>query len=292
MRELGLLAVDLETTGLEPATDHILSVGAIGVDGLTVRFATAYGCLVNAGVDVGQSAVIHQLTDDEVAADGIDLPDALDRLFDALAGRVLLATTPASRSASSPPPSGRSTASTSTSRASTRCALPCGQWVRTSRAGQMRFGCGGCGRGRVSPATGARRAHRRAGLRRALSGPRAGARRGHTRVAATRLRAQTRPADDTVGIWHSRWLKWPTVCRPRLLNISPRPSPARSLGTASSLRAWQQEALTQYETDQPATSSASLPRAQARRPSRCGWPARCCRPARCVGSSWSRRRST
>jgi len=90
VRELGLLAVDLETTGLEPATDHILSIGAIGVDGLTVRFASAFGCLVNAGVDVGQSAVIHQLTDDEVAA-GIDLPDALDRLFDALAGRVLLA---------------------------------------------------------------------------------------------------------------------------------------------------------------------------------------------------------
>ena len=88
--ELALLAVDFETTGLTPAADHILSVGMIDVTGLSIPLGTATNFYVNPGHEVGQSAVIHQITDDELA-DAIPSAEALDRVFERLTGRVLLA---------------------------------------------------------------------------------------------------------------------------------------------------------------------------------------------------------
>lgn len=88
--EVALLAIDFETTGLTPGTDHVLSVGMIDVDGLSIPLGTATNFYVNPGRDVGQSAVIHQITDDELA-DAIPTEEAVDRVFDRLAGRVLLA---------------------------------------------------------------------------------------------------------------------------------------------------------------------------------------------------------
>ena len=87
---LRLLAVDLETTGLEPARDHILSIGFVPVDGLRIVLSGARQLVVRSDAEVGQSAVIHGLTDDAVAA-GVPLADALAALLAALAGRVLLA---------------------------------------------------------------------------------------------------------------------------------------------------------------------------------------------------------
>lgn len=89
--EIPLLAVDFETTGLSPGTDHVISVGMVDVDGLRIPLGSATNFLVNPGVGVGQSAIIHQLTDDELLADGATSEEALDRVFDRLTGRVLLA---------------------------------------------------------------------------------------------------------------------------------------------------------------------------------------------------------
>ena len=87
---LRLLAVDLETTGMEPARDHILSIGFVPVDGLRIVLSGARQLVVRSDAEVGQSAVIHGLTDDAVAA-GVPLADALAALLAALGGRVLLA---------------------------------------------------------------------------------------------------------------------------------------------------------------------------------------------------------
>ena len=85
-----LLAIDLETTGLDTARDHVLSVGFVPVDGLAVRLSGARRLVIRAGVDVGQSATFHGLTDD-VIAEGIAPQEALEETLAALAGRVLLA---------------------------------------------------------------------------------------------------------------------------------------------------------------------------------------------------------
>lgn len=88
--EIPLLAIDFETTGLVPGTDHVLSVGMVDVTGLRIPLGSAENFLVNPGQEVGQSAVIHQITDDELA-NGCTSEEALDRIFDRLAGKVLLA---------------------------------------------------------------------------------------------------------------------------------------------------------------------------------------------------------
>lgn len=91
LTELPLLALDLETTGLDPSTDHIISVGMVDVDGLRIPLGTMEHFLIDPGRGVGQSAVIHMLTDDELLAHGIPTEQALDRVFSRLAGKVLLA---------------------------------------------------------------------------------------------------------------------------------------------------------------------------------------------------------
>ncbi|AQP43911.1 hypothetical protein RPIT_03020 [Tessaracoccus flavus] len=90
-RRSPLLAVDFETTGLTPGVDHVISVGMVDVDGFRIPLGTATNFLVDPGVGVGQSAIIHQLTDDELLAKGATPEEALDRVFGRLAGRILLA---------------------------------------------------------------------------------------------------------------------------------------------------------------------------------------------------------
>ena len=94
--EIPLLAVDVETTGLDPRRDRVLAVGFVPVDGARIVLGGAGSMLVRADVSggdddgVGQSATVHGITDDSLIG-GMEVADVLDRLFDAAAGRVLLA---------------------------------------------------------------------------------------------------------------------------------------------------------------------------------------------------------
>lgn len=87
------LAVDIETTGLDPQKHTILSIGCVPVDAGRIEFADARGYVLrddSNGEGVGQSAVIHHLTDDAIAA-GEEPATVLDEVFAALAGRAMLA---------------------------------------------------------------------------------------------------------------------------------------------------------------------------------------------------------
>lgn len=85
-----LLAIDLETTGLDPATDRILSIGFVPVDGDTIRLSGAQHMVVRADGEVGESATFHGITDDALTA-GVPLREALAATLEALRGRALLA---------------------------------------------------------------------------------------------------------------------------------------------------------------------------------------------------------
>ena len=94
--EAKLLAVDVETTGLKPGKDRLLSIGWVPVNGRFIDLSGAGHVIVHAeetgdsgGGTVGQSATIHGLTDDQLAA-GIPAEKALEELLDALRGRVML----------------------------------------------------------------------------------------------------------------------------------------------------------------------------------------------------------
>lgn len=92
LTELDLLAVDVETTGLKPQQHQLVSIGWVPINrGIIDLSGAGYVILRGSeGFTVGPSAVIHQLTDDELAA-GIDHETALTQLLQALQGRVLLA---------------------------------------------------------------------------------------------------------------------------------------------------------------------------------------------------------
>lgn len=88
--DLNLLAIDLETTGLDTASDQVLSVGFVPVDGHEIILGGARHIIIRSGTEVGQSAVLHHLTDDMIAA-GVPMVDVLTEVLAALKGRVLLA---------------------------------------------------------------------------------------------------------------------------------------------------------------------------------------------------------
>lgn len=85
-----LLAVDVETTGLDADSDRVVAVGWVPVDGLGIDLAGARRRVVATRREVGESATVHGLTDDTVAAGRIPI-HVLEELLGVLAGRVLLA---------------------------------------------------------------------------------------------------------------------------------------------------------------------------------------------------------
>ena len=90
-RNVDLLAIDLETTGLDVAKDLILSVGYVTLKGNRIELGTARHRVVRIDRSIPEaSAVIHQITDDQ-SAGGLELEDVLTELLEVLAGKVLLA---------------------------------------------------------------------------------------------------------------------------------------------------------------------------------------------------------
>jgi DNA polymerase-3 subunit epsilon len=90
-RDAQYVAVDLETTGLDPRRDQILSIGWVRLDGARIRLNSAHHRLLRVAGDIpADSAVIHQITDDQ-SARGLELAATLPELLADLAGRVLIA---------------------------------------------------------------------------------------------------------------------------------------------------------------------------------------------------------
>ena len=82
---LDFLVVDVETTGLNPRRDHVLELGWVPVTRGEVVLDGARGTLVRppAGAVVGESAVLHGITDDDLAAAPglVDLVPSCARLY-------------------------------------------------------------------------------------------------------------------------------------------------------------------------------------------------------------------
>ena len=88
-RRTRFLALDIETTGLDPKSDAMLSVGWVGIANGQVLLETAETWLVKPDTDVGQSAAVHGLTD-TLVGEGLPESVVLQKVVTALKGRVLL----------------------------------------------------------------------------------------------------------------------------------------------------------------------------------------------------------
>ena len=86
-----IVALDLETTGLDPRKDDILSVGLVEIRNHSVKLSTAWHEIVSVDRDIPEeSAVIHQITDDHAAMTGKPLDEVLPEILRRLAGKVML----------------------------------------------------------------------------------------------------------------------------------------------------------------------------------------------------------
>lgn len=90
--ELEMVAMDFETTGLDPARDYIIAVGWVLLRGDRIVMASAREIRVRAAAaeGVGQSAVIHGITDSDLDDAETD-EDMLAQLLPELAGRAVIA---------------------------------------------------------------------------------------------------------------------------------------------------------------------------------------------------------
>lgn len=84
-----LVSLDIETTGLDPASADMLSVGWVIVRNGKVDLETAVSHIVRSSSGVGASASVHGLTDTVVGA-GLDWGVVLDKIVGVLTGRVLV----------------------------------------------------------------------------------------------------------------------------------------------------------------------------------------------------------
>ena len=83
------VCLDIETTGLDPETADLLSVGWVIIRNGRVDLSTCETHLIRPDGDVGRSAAVHGLTDTQVSR-GEDLELVFSRIVKALTGRVLL----------------------------------------------------------------------------------------------------------------------------------------------------------------------------------------------------------
>lgn len=86
-----LMAIDLETDGLNSKSDMILEAGMVAMDGRRIHSASAQRVRFRADADLNPDAVvIHRITDD-AAAEALPAAEALVRVLNLCAGKVLVA---------------------------------------------------------------------------------------------------------------------------------------------------------------------------------------------------------
>lgn len=93
LSELPLLAVDMETTGLDTEKDEVLSIGWVAVNGGVIDLGSAGQVYIkrDKAEQVGTSATIHHITDEMLTSLGAAEEEAFGQLLAALEGRALLA---------------------------------------------------------------------------------------------------------------------------------------------------------------------------------------------------------
>ncbi|NMP33109.1 DNA polymerase III subunit epsilon [Thalassotalea sp. M1531] len=88
--EVPMLALDFETSGFNATTDHLLSIGHVEINQLSIKLASAEHYLLKSGIErAGDNVAIHQITELE-SQQGLSLENAIERLLNAMAGKVIL----------------------------------------------------------------------------------------------------------------------------------------------------------------------------------------------------------
>lgn len=90
-RQLEYICLDLETTGLDPYNDTILSIGWVVIKNYHIDLSSCMQMLVKDTIDVSkESVVIHHLTP-EMLSNGYSLDEAMETFFQHAQGRIIVA---------------------------------------------------------------------------------------------------------------------------------------------------------------------------------------------------------
>jgi DNA polymerase-3 subunit epsilon len=90
VRDASFAVIDTETTGLDPSSDHVVSLAIVPVDAGRVRPEAAWQILIDPGVPVPPaSTAIHGITDADVRG-APDLATALAIAGSAMRGRIIV----------------------------------------------------------------------------------------------------------------------------------------------------------------------------------------------------------
>jgi DNA polymerase III subunit epsilon len=90
LKDIDILSVDFETTGLNAVNDKLLSVGFIGVKQQQISLKNSYHQIIKTTEDLSaDNVIIHQITDQQKEK-GAPLKEVVESLLNALAGKVML----------------------------------------------------------------------------------------------------------------------------------------------------------------------------------------------------------
>lgn len=90
LAQVPLMALDVETTGLDPVKDGIVSIGLVPMTLDTVRASESRHWIIKPRVPLaGESVTIHGITDSQIAS-APDLIDILGEVLEAMAGHVMV----------------------------------------------------------------------------------------------------------------------------------------------------------------------------------------------------------
>jgi DNA polymerase-3 subunit epsilon len=90
IHKLSILAVDFETTGLDAKIDKLLSVGFVTMEQEQIKLSSCYHQIINTTTKLEESnVIIHQITDEQ-KEQGLPLKVVVEKLLQALAGKVML----------------------------------------------------------------------------------------------------------------------------------------------------------------------------------------------------------
>lgn len=90
IKELDILSLDFETTGLNAVFDQLLSIGFVNIHNGSIELSSCYHQVIKTKGKLKKSNVaVHQITDFEKDR-GAELKAGVDKLLNAMAGKVVL----------------------------------------------------------------------------------------------------------------------------------------------------------------------------------------------------------
>lgn len=90
INQISIVSLDIETTGLNPQTDQIVSIGLVELDNMGVKLNTCWHQMIKTNEALKEnSVIIHQITND-ASSTGVTIEQAITTLLKRIRGKVVL----------------------------------------------------------------------------------------------------------------------------------------------------------------------------------------------------------